>query len=168
MESAFSGVTFSRGRLRRARFNDVWLHTVRWVGTDLAETDWLDTDVIASALAGLEMFHAQLRRVAFHSCKFDSVNLRTAALRDVSFVDCVLRDVDFAGAELHGVTFPGSTLEGVRFDKARMYEVDLRGAVGLGIADGFDALRGATISGTQLLELAPMFALALGVTVRNR
>ncbi|MFC0861769.1 pentapeptide repeat-containing protein [Sphaerimonospora cavernae] len=167
MESAFTSVTFTGGRYRRARFSDVWLNTVRWVGGDLTETSLADAEIIASVLAGTAMPDCRMRGVVFHRCKLDSVNLRVAALREVSFVDCTLRDVDFAGATLNGVTFPGSSLERVRFDKARMTEVDLRGATALGIADGYDAMRGATISGLQLMELAPAFAHLLGVTVSD-
>lgn len=165
VESAFTSVAFTGGSMRRARFNDVWLHSVRWVGTDLAETSWLDGVVVAGVLAGVEMFGSELRRVAFHNCKLDSFNLRSATLRDVTFADCLLRDVDFGGAALKSVAFPGSTLDKVRFGKARMADVDLRGAAALGIADGFDALRGATISTTQLLDLAPHLAQTLGITV---
>ncbi|MFJ8233300.1 pentapeptide repeat-containing protein [Streptomyces sp. NPDC094448] len=166
-ESALTSVSFSGGRLRRARFNDVWMHTVRFVGTDLAETSWLDTEFTAGVLAGLELHGAALHRVVFHQCKFDSVNLRATTLRDVVFVDCLLRDADFAGARLSGVSFPGSTLEGARFAGAGLKDVDLRSAARLDIGDGVESLRGATISTLQLFDLAPRFAHALGVVVRD-
>ncbi|MBP8537522.1 pentapeptide repeat-containing protein [Streptomyces sp. MK37H] len=167
LESAFSSVTFTGGRGRGARFNEVWLDGVRWVGTDLADTDWLDGELGGCVLAGLEMFSARLHRVTFHRCKLESVNLRTATLRNVTFVDCLLRDVDLGGAGLTEVAFPGAALEGVRFGKARMAKVDLRGATRLEIADGYDALGGATIGSGQLMELAPMLADALGIAVRD-
>ncbi|MGW3497387.1 pentapeptide repeat-containing protein [Streptomyces sp. NPDC001020] len=167
-ESAFSSVTFDGGRMRRARFNEVWFHNVRWVATDLAETDWLDSEVVSSALAGVEAFRAKLCRVNFFNCKFDSVNWRTADMRQVRFVDCLLRDVDFGGATLTNVTFPGSSLSGVRLGKARLTNVDLRGAAALEICEGIESLRGATIDNSQLMYLAPAFAQALGVTVKDR
>jgi len=166
-ECAFTQVAFIGGAYRRARFNDVWLHTVRWVGTDLVETVWLDAEVIASALSGVQMFSSELRRMTFFNCKFDSVNFRTATLQAVSFVDCLLRDIDFGGATLTVVTFAGSALDEVRFGKARLQKVDLRGATSLGIRDGVEALQGATITTMQLLDLAPMFAQAIGVTVQD-
>jgi uncharacterized protein YjbI with pentapeptide repeats len=168
LESAFCGVTFTGGSMRRSRFNDVWAQSVRWVGTQLAEANWLDVELVSGALAGVEMFSAQLRRVRFFGCKLDSVNLRDATLDEVVFSDCVLREVDFGGAGLRQVSFPGSSLDGVRFGKARMKAVDLRGADPLGIRDGIDALKGATISHAQLLDLAPMFAQAAGVIVTDR
>nr|WP_238420762.1 pentapeptide repeat-containing protein [Streptomyces taklimakanensis] len=166
-ECAFTSVSFTGGRCRRVRFNDVWFHTVRWVGTDLVETSWMDAEVVSGMLAGVEVHGSALRRVTFFNCKFDSVNVRAATLRDVHFVDCLLRDVDLAEARLDGVTFPGSTLDGVRFDGARMKGVDLRGAVALGVASGHGSLRGAIVDGAQLLDLAPALARELGIEVRD-
>lgn len=168
VESAFTSVEFTGGSCRRARFNDVWLHTVRWAGTDLAETQWMDAETVSGAFAGVEAFSAVMRRVTFFNCKFDSVNIRAATLRDVRFVDCLLRDVDFGGAALTDVAFPGSVLEGVRLERARLERVDLRGAAGLGIAAGHDALGGAIVSGAQLLDLAPALAHVLGIEVGDR
>ncbi|MEU2562702.1 pentapeptide repeat-containing protein [Streptomyces longispororuber] len=167
LECAFSSVAFEGGRYRRARFNDVWAHQTRWVGTDLAETEWTDAEAGAGLLAGVELHGARLRRVVFHHCKFDSVNLRATALRDVTFVNCLLRDVDFAGAALKGVAFPGTTLERVRFDNVTVDGADLSGAAALGIASGLASLRGAAISGLQLVELAPALAETVGLTVKE-
>ncbi|MCL7021331.1 pentapeptide repeat-containing protein, partial [Vibrio vulnificus] len=72
-EAALSSVTFSGGRLRRSRFSDVWMDTVRWMGTDLVESSWLDVELNGGALAGIQLFDARLRRVAFSHCKLDAV-----------------------------------------------------------------------------------------------
>ncbi|WP_346012058.1 pentapeptide repeat-containing protein [Streptomyces sp. SID3343] len=166
-ECAFANTSFDRGRYRRCRFDDVWWHTVRMVGVDLVETEWLDVEFAAGVLAGTEISGSRLRRVTFRNCKFDSVNARMAHLRDVFFVDCLLRDVDFGGATLTDVAFPGSTLERVRLDRTKLTKVDLREANGLGIASGLDALAGTTINTGQLLDLAPAFAQLLGITVQD-
>ncbi|MGI5336387.1 pentapeptide repeat-containing protein [Streptomyces sp. CA-181903] len=166
-ESAFSSAVFERGSFRRSRFDDVWLHGVRVVGTELADTTWLDAEFTAGVLAGVEAHDAELRRVVFHQCKLDSVNLRGATLREVVFVDCLLRDVDFGGAALTDVRFPGSTLERARFERARPTKVDLRDATALGIAAGLGDLGGATISTPQLFDLAPALAGHIGLIVED-
>ncbi|MCC9310077.1 pentapeptide repeat-containing protein [Kitasatospora sp. RB6PN24] len=164
-ESALSEVTFTGGRLRRAHLDTVWMHNIRTVGTDLAETTWLDTECLSSLLAGTQIHGAQMRRAVFHNCKFDSVNLRAAKLREVAFVDCLLRDVDFAGATLTDVSFPGTILDRVDFTKATLARVDLRGALALGIISGAESLRGAVVTTPQLLDLAPSLAQHVGLTV---
>ncbi|WP_438297437.1 pentapeptide repeat-containing protein [Streptomyces sp. HUAS TT7] len=137
------------------------------VGTNLAETTWLDSECTAGIFAGTEIHGSEMRRVVFHQCKFDSVNLRATSLKDVVFADCLLRDVDFAGAQLADVRFPGSTLDRARLDRATLTRVDLREASSLGIASGIDALNGATISTPQLFDLAPLLAQHIGLTVSD-
>ncbi|MFG2181518.1 pentapeptide repeat-containing protein [Streptomyces abikoensis] len=166
-QSAFSSATFERGRLRRSRFDEVWLHTVRMVGTNLAETTWLDSECTAGVFAGTEIHGSEMRRAVFRQCKFDSVNFRATSFKDVVFVDCLLRDVDFSGANLADVSFPGSTLDRARIDRATLTRVDLREATALGIVSGIGALSGATISTAQLFDLAPVLAQHLGLTVKD-
>ncbi|MGW6914653.1 pentapeptide repeat-containing protein [Kitasatospora sp. NPDC054939] len=168
LECALTGVSLSGVRLRRARFNDVWIRAGRWVACDPVDSDWQDTAVLGAVLAGLAAHGSALRRVVFRGCKLEAVNLRSAVLRDVVFEDCLLRDVDFGDARLTDVSFPGSALEEVRLRGARLSKVDLRGAASLGLPDGPEGLRGALISSPQLLELAPQFAQALGITVEDR
>ncbi|MVU83895.1 pentapeptide repeat-containing protein [Nocardia sp. ET3-3] len=166
-ECAVTASTVTGGMFRYSRFTDVWLRSTRWIRTDLSETNWMDAEFVLAALSGVEAFGSTLRRVSFHNCKFDSVNLRGATLIDVSFVDCVLRDVDIMDAKLTGVTFPGSEISGLNLRNAKLKNVDLRQARSIGIAGGVESLTGATITNLQLLELAPVFAAAFGIVVED-
>ncbi|MFQ6395398.1 pentapeptide repeat-containing protein [Nocardia sp. KC 131] len=164
-ETVFTSMSITRGSMRYSRFSDVWMRHVRWVGTELADTSWQDAELVEGAMSGVDAGGSNLRRVRFEGCKFDSVNFRRAKFRDVSFVDCVLRHTDFGDAELTNVTFPGTVVQGLLLNSARLKKFDLRDAVSISIADGLDALRGATISSRQLLDLAPDFARAIGINV---
>jgi uncharacterized protein YjbI with pentapeptide repeats len=168
LESAVTDCSFDGTDLRGARMNDLWASGTRLTGVSLAESTWLDSALVGCSLAGVEAFGAVLRRVVFRRCKLDSVNLRAARLDDVVFEDCVLRDVDLGGARLTGAAFPGSRLEQVRLGRAELKRTDLRGAVAIDLADGYDSLRGAVIGAHQLLDLAPALAQTLGITVRDR
>jgi len=139
---------------------------VRFVATDLAETGWQDVTLTGCALAGVPAFSAALRRVTFRDGKLDSVNFRAGSLTDVTFENCLLRDPDFGGATLLRVSFPGCTLTGADFTKVTCTDVDLRRAE-LGIAAGYESLRGATIDTVQLVGLAPFLARHLGITVAD-
>ncbi|QIS18094.1 pentapeptide repeat-containing protein [Nocardia terpenica] len=167
VESAFTGVSFTGGTLRHGRFDDAWLRGVRFIGTNLGQSSWLNSEFVDSALSGVELVGGLIRRTRFEGCKFESVNFRTAQLRDVSFVDCVLRDTDFSEATLTRVTFPGSRLDGVTLHGSTLDAVDLRGAATLDLTAGIDSLRGAIVGTVQLLDLAPAFARAAGIIVRD-
>ncbi|WP_327140697.1 pentapeptide repeat-containing protein [Nocardia sp. NBC_01327] len=166
-ECAITAGTVSGGTMRHARFNDVWIHGTQWIRTDLSDSSWLDTELVMNAFSGVEAFGARLRRVRFYNCKFDSVNLRGAHLNDVSFVDCVLRHIDISEAKLTAVSFPGSEVQALSMRKAELKKVDLRSARYLNVSDGVEALAGATITSTQLLDLAPTFAAAIGIVVKD-
>jgi len=52
LECAFTQVTVQDGRLRRARFNDVWLDGVRLTATELTDSSWIEATIIGSLAAG--------------------------------------------------------------------------------------------------------------------
>ena len=164
LECAFRQVSVADGVLPRASLRDVWLRDVRLTGTNFAESTWLDVTVIASSVAGVQIFGAELRRVVFSGCKLDSVNFRATKLTGVTFHNCMLRDVDFAGASLTQCSFPGSELTRVDFSKVTMDRTDLRDAE-LGLIIDADSLRGAIISSGQLVTVAPVLAVTLGIII---
>lgn len=166
-ECAFRSVTLDNGLAQSARFNAVWMHGVRFIATDLSDVTWMDVEVIQGAFAGVEASGAELRRVAFHNCKFDSLNLRGATLTKVEFSECVLRHVDFGDAKLNEVSFPGSEIEGLVVRHAELKKVDFRQARNIGISDGVEALKGAMVTPNQLMDLAPAFAAAVGLIVKD-
>ncbi len=165
IESALTSMTFDGGTFRLSRWSDVWLKAVRWIGTDLSGTDWMDAEITGSVFAGTAIYDAALRRVVIQQCKADSVNLRGARLQQVSFVECQLSHLDFAGATLTDVTFEGCELHGAAFDNAHLKNVDFRHAHELTITSGYDSLKGATITTSQLVHLAPSLADVLGIAV---
>ena len=166
LECAFSKVSMTGGKLQRVTLRDVWIRDWRLTASTIAESNWLDVTVIASSLAGTQVFGSELRRVTFSGCKLDSVNFRAARLAEVRFDNCVLRDVDFAYAELTGCAFGGSQLARTDFSRARMAGTDLRDAE-LGIIIDAQSLRGAIVSSGQLVALAPVLAQTLGVVIQD-
>jgi uncharacterized protein YjbI with pentapeptide repeats len=172
-ECAFTaGTGFDGGRLRRARFSDVWFAETRLVAVDLAESSLTDAWFNGCVFAGVQAFSLIGRRLLFRGCKLDSVNFRDGRLTDVVFEDCMLRDVDFGSAKLTRVRFPGSQLTSVDFTRVTCSSVDLRGArLGSestpGIKAGYDSLNGARIDSLQLMSLAPLLAHHLGITVTD-
>ena len=166
LECAFTGVSIQEGQLRRARFTDVLLRDVRLISTTLAESGWVGAAVTGSVAAGVEAFGAQLRRVILRGCKLDSVNLRDAVLADVTFDNCVLSDVDFSGAALARTAFRDCRLTRTNLSRVTMDEVDLRGAE-LGITIDPTCLRGAIVTTAQLMDLAPVLAGSIGLTVAD-
>ncbi|WP_344657636.1 pentapeptide repeat-containing protein [Catenulispora subtropica] len=157
-------VTLTGGEWSKTTFADVRLEDSRLLAPDLSASHWRDTEVVRGIASGVQWHDADVRRVHFDQVKLDAVNLRGAALTDVVFTDCLLREADFGGTKLTRVRFPGCTFEDADFSRARLTDVDLRGAR-LHFKAGLDALRGATIDGGQLVELAPALAAHVGLRI---
>jgi uncharacterized protein YjbI with pentapeptide repeats len=157
-------VTVVGGEWSKTTFADVRLEDSRLLGPDLSASHWRDTELVRGIASGVQWHDADVRRVHFDQVKLDAVNFRGAALTDVVFTDCLLREADFGGAKLTRVRFPGCTFEEADFSRAKLADVDLRGAR-LHFKAGLDALRGATIDGGQLVDLAPAMAAHLGLRI---
>jgi uncharacterized protein YjbI with pentapeptide repeats len=166
LECAFRRVSISDGKLQRSSLRDVWARDLRLTGTSLAESHWHEVIMLSSALAGVQVFGAELRDVVFSGCKLDSVNFRASRLTKVVFHNCVLRDVDFAGARLTRCAFPGSELVRADLSKVTMDQTDFRTAE-LGLIIDADSLRGAIISSGQLAHVAPVLAQTLGIEIND-
>ena len=166
VECAFSDVTLDDVALRKARLSDLWLRDVRLLSADLAGSSWLDSTFIACSGAGIQAFDSSFQRVVFSECKLDSWNFRGAALTGVTFDRCLLRDTDFGGAKLKQVTFPGCTLTRADFSRVTLNQADLRGAE-LDITAGYESLRGAIMTTSQLISIAPVLARQIGIDIKD-
>lgn len=167
LDCALTGCALDGTRLSRARLLDSRLTGVRGVGTNLAEATLRDVELTDARLGGTQLHGAALERVLIRGGKIDFLNLRATVLRDVVFEGCVLVEPDLGGARLERVEFVDCVLKGVDLGGATLTDVDLRGAATLEIARGVDRLAGAVISTGQLLDLAPVLAAELGITVEG-
>jgi len=167
MDCALTGCALDETRLQHARVLDSVLTGIRGVGTDLAESTFRDVELIDARLGGVQLHGAVLERVVVRGGKIDYLNLRTAKLKDVVFEGCVLVEPDFAGARLERVEFVDCVLKEADLTSAVLKDVDLRGAAELRIARGVDRLAGAVISSVQLMDLAPVLAVEMGIRVED-
>lgn len=121
--------------------------------------------MVDARLGGVQLHGAVLERVVFRGGKIDYLNLRAARLKDVVFENIVLVEPDFAGAVLERVEFVDCVLKEADLTGVVLKDVDLRGAAELGIARGVERLAGAVISAAQLMDLAPVLAVEMGIRV---
>ena len=102
--------------------------------------------------------------VTFDDCRLDLVNLRFANLERVVFRDCRMSECDFEEASLKDVLFERCELREASFSSASLQRVELRGCTLAGLR-GVEALRGARMPWNDVLEHAPLFALAVGIEI---
>lgn len=169
-------VRVERSHLSDVDLGDARLRALSMVDTsgeriDAANGDWgagkLRRVLLEdSRLTGLSLAETHLEEVQFNGCKLDYVNFRNSTIEHVSFQDCSLRGTDFQGATIHATRFAGCQLLETDYSRAQMESVDLRGSQ-LELAGSILALKGATIDALQLIDIAPLLALELGIAVET-
>ena len=115
-------------------------------------------------LTGAELAEAVVSDVTFDDCRLDLVNLRFAKLERVVFRDCRMNECDFEEASLKDVLFERCELREATFSSAALQRVELRGCDLTGLR-GVEALRGVRMPWNDVLENAPLFALAAGIEI---
>jgi uncharacterized protein YjbI with pentapeptide repeats len=113
-------------------------------------------------LTGTELAEATLSDVTVTDCRLDLVGLRMATLERVVFRGCRMADCDFYDASLTDVLFDECDLTEATFTDARLARVELRACRLTGLR-GVEALRGARMPWSDVLDNAPLFATALGL-----
>ncbi|GAB3666930.1 pentapeptide repeat-containing protein [Zhihengliuella somnathii] len=168
-DTVYNGCTFRRvglagARLTRAAFNDCRLTELNAPTLEAPDSEWTNTHLSTTRIGSAELYGASLRATLLEAGKLDFVNLRQARLRDVEFRGLVFGDLDLGSAQLERVRFTDCRIGTLTLNHARLKDVDLRGAE-LHALSGLAGLRGATISGLQLQDLAPALATHVGLTV---
>jgi len=151
--------------LRRGRLAECLLTEIHAVSLDLADAAWRETLVVDPRIGALSAPGCSWDNIRIRGGKLDFVNLSGAKLTDVVLERCVIGELDLGQAQVQRLRFDGVKLGVLDCAGARLVDVDFTGAE-IGVVRGVDGLRGATISTTQLLDLAPLLAVHLGVRVR--
>jgi uncharacterized protein YjbI with pentapeptide repeats len=145
------------------------------VDVTIAGVDWANSrpvrgfearraELRSCRLTGSELAEAKLSDVTFDDCRLDLVNLRFSKLERVVFRDCRMTECDFEEAALKDVLFERCQLREATFASAALQRVELRGCDLAGLR-GVDSLRGARMPWSDVLENAPLFALAVGIEI---
>lgn len=162
--SRASGLIVGAWTARGAGISDSVIDRTEVRALSAPGSGWRGVEVRNSRFGSVEAYDSTWRAVHFVNCKLGYVNLRDARLTDVCFTDCIVGDLDLMRATATRIALPGTRITRLEITGAKLDGFDLRGAE-LAAIDGLDGLRGAIISADQLLDLAPLLADRLGVTV---
>lgn len=170
-DAAFLGCRMERCGLddvsiRRGRITECHLADVHAVNLDVRDSIWRDSLVTGGRIGALTASGATWTAVRLRGGKLNFVDLSASRLTDVVFEGCVIGELDLADAHLQSVRFATCTVDELNVAGARLERVDLSGAA-LRMLRGIGSLRGAVVSETQLLDLAPLLAEHVGLEVRG-
>jgi uncharacterized protein YjbI with pentapeptide repeats len=163
-ESELVDVRISGSELRDCRFLDVRFERLDAPDLSVHASTWRDCEIVDSRLGSIGLFDAKVGSVRFVRCKVGYLGLQGAVLTDVSFEDCTIDELELSEGSMTRARFPGTTITDLRLTGARLAHTDLREAR-LGAVSPVSGLRGATVSTSQLIDLAPALAGELGIRV---
>ncbi|MGI8802166.1 MAG: pentapeptide repeat-containing protein [Solirubrobacteraceae bacterium] len=171
-------------RARGVRLETARLVRVDPSGSHLDELSAADVEFAGCNLANLESRRADVRRATLSACRMTGIRVSEATLSDVtvrggrvdlaSFASSRLTRVTFEGCLLAQTDFLDARLDSVRFDDCDLRRADFRGArlqrcefrrCELAELQGVENLRGAALEWPAIVELAGVWAAALGVEV---
>lgn len=164
LSSRLEFVGMSEIGMRGARLSDVVIATPNCTVLRAPYGQWRDVVVDGGRIGTIELYETELARVALCGVRVRYLNLRSARVSDLTIEDCVIDELDLGGAELLRVAFPGTRVGRLEVGFATLEAVDLRGAR-IETLVGARDLAGAVVDATQVVELAPVLAAALGLRV---
>ena len=144
---------------RLERLSSTYLHSPR--------STWRAVELTGSRIGAWEIYDADLESVLIEDCRLGFANLAGTTLRDVLIRSTRLDELDLSGIEAERVRFEDCQVGTLRLRGGSLSDVDLRG-LEMRMVSGVDSLGGATVSGEQLTELAPLLAQHLGLRVEDQ
>jgi len=170
-DAAFLGCRLERCGLdgvsmRRARVSECLLDEIHATSLDAADTVWRDSLMTVRRVGALLTIGATWSSVRVRGGRLDLVDLSGAKMAGVAFDGCSIGELDLGTAEARDLTLEGCQIELLDVTGARLVRADFTGAA-IGAVKGVEGLRGASISASQMVDLAPQMAAHLGIKVRS-
>lgn len=153
---------------------------------DLSGATLIDVEINDARVASLRLHDAGVRRVRITGGRIGTLDLGAARIDELELRDVRIEylslggskavDIEVAGCTIRTIDMPQAELRRVRFTDTRSDEVDPRGMQAVHVdLRGLDAvafldansLRGTTLSGFQVQQLAPVLAASVGILVRD-
>ena len=144
---------------RLERLSSTYLHSPR--------STWRTVELTGSRIGAWELYDADVESVLVEDCRLGFANLAGTAVRDLLIRGTRIDELDLSGIEAERVRFEDCQVGTLRLRGGSLSDVDLRG-LEMRVVSGVDSLGGATVSGEQLTELAPLLAQHLGLRVDDQ
>jgi uncharacterized protein YjbI with pentapeptide repeats len=152
--------------LRGATLVDVELSDVRAVSVVARDATIRRLRIVGGRIGSLDLSGARVAELEVRDARIDYLTLAGARAEDVIVADCAIRELDLPQARLTRVAFERSQSDEIDPRGMDASHLDLRGLDALSFLD-VRALRGATLSRRQVEQLAPTFAQAAGILLRE-
>lgn len=166
---AFKTAKLFKVDLSGSRLDDLRASNIELEGCNLANVHSRRAKVFRATIAstrltGTSLFDATLDDVTIRNGRVDLASFGSSRLTRVTFEDCLLCQTDFLEARLDSVRFHDCDLTRADFRGARLRRCEFR-RCNLADLQGVESLRGAAMQWPAIVEMAGIWAAALGIEV---
>lgn len=152
--------------LTGATLLDVAMTHVRIAALKLRGAGVRRLQIVGGRIGTLDLSGSRIDELELRDLRVDYLNLGAARATDVQISGCRIRTIDLPQAELTRVRFEATSTDEVDPRGMRAVDVDLRGLDALSYLDA-NSLRGTTLTGFQVQQLAPVIAAGLGIQLKD-
>jgi uncharacterized protein YjbI with pentapeptide repeats len=159
-----TGTDLSGSQLEHLRIVDCMLKSCNVANVNARGARLKGVVIADSRLTGMALFEGELTDVMFQGCRVDLASFSSCGMDRVRFEDCVLTQSDFMEGRLQSVGFHGCDLTNGDFRGAKLKRCELRRTDLTGV-QGVESLRGLAMEWPDIVEMAGVWAGALGIEV---
>ena len=159
-----SRVDLSGSNLEHLRITDGALRQCNLANVQARRASLTRVTIEGSRMTGLAVPEAALRDLTLRDCRIDLASFGFSRLERVTFEDCLLQQTDFLEAQLDAVRFHRCDLTRADFRGARLKRCEFRRSNLTGL-EGVESLRGAALEWPDIVEMAGVWATALGIEI---
>ncbi len=152
--------------LTGATILDVAMDGVRIASLKMRDAGIRRLRISGGRIGTLDLSGARIDELELRDLRIDYLNLGAARATDVEVSDCHIRTIDIPQAELTRVRFAVTSTDEIDPRGMRAKDVDLRGLDAASYLDA-NSLRGTTLTGFQVQQLAPVIAVGLGIQIKD-
>jgi uncharacterized protein YjbI with pentapeptide repeats len=164
-EAVIRGEVWARATINGLTLRRSWLSGADLAGVTIAESTFDRCVFTGCTLVGADVHTLTLRDVIFENCRLDYATLqRVKTASPVAFLGCSLVEATFAASALSFAVFDGCKFIGLLFSESDLRGADVRGNDLSGLTSA-TALRGATLSGTQVPSFTDLVLRELAMTI---
>ncbi|MDX9990838.1 MAG: pentapeptide repeat-containing protein [Anaerolineales bacterium] len=157
----FRRVTLGPSQHTKPRFVDCQLEASDLSGIDWEKARFRRVEFLGCRLMGAQLLDAEFEDVTFKDCNLESAVFSSAKFSAACFENCLLPDVSFESTDLCGVVFDNCDLAQADLRQARLNGTDFRSSRLGGIQVGAQELKGAIVDSTQAVQIASLIGLVV-------
>ena len=152
--------------LTGATILDVAMDGVRIASLKMRDAGIRRLRISGGRIGTLDLSGARIDELELRDLRIDYLNLGAVRATDVEISGCRIRAIDLPQAEVTRARFTATSSDEVDPRGMKAKDMDLRGLDALAYLDA-NSLRGTTLTGFQVQQLAPVIAVGLGIQIKE-